>query len=122
MKSVIAYVRTILFCVVCATVVAAVMPSSGEWQLLNDKLVHGSAFFVIAVLAAFAFPSSNLVWVAAGAAALGGGIELLQGLGTATRHGDVLDFMADVAGVTTGLVPLALTRLRLRFAAASGMG
>ena len=114
MKSVLAWIRVMLACIVCATLLAALIPSSGE-QLLNDKLVHGLAFFIIAILAALAFPTANLLVVAAGAAALGGGIELLQDLATSTRRGELLDFVADLAGIALGLVPPSMLRLRERF-------
>ena len=114
MKSSLACVRVLLACTVCATVVAALIPSSGE-QVFNDKLAHGAAFFVIVILGAFAFPGANLLAIAAGAAVLGGGIELLQDLITSTRHGDLVDFVADLAGIGLGLVLPSMLRLRERF-------
>ena len=71
-------------------------------ESLNDKVEHVVAFFVLAL-------GLLLFWVLAVLragvvlAVYGIAIELLQ-LKMPDRHGSVMDFMADIAGMAIGLV------------------
>ena len=101
-----------------AVVGASLMPAKAVVILfgtLNDKLEHAAAYAGLMAWFGGMFRRSSQLWVGAALVALGGGLELLQGL-TATRTPDVLDLAADTIGVLIGLVfsMTVLTRWCLR--------
>ena len=70
----------------------------------SDKLEHLLAYFLLAAGAVQLFATRRaLLWTALGLVALGIGIELAQGLLTATRAADPIDALANTVGVTLGL-------------------
>lgn len=76
-----------------------------------DKAQHGLMFLVLAVTGCIAF--EKIGWlVCSGLILYGGLLELLQATLTATRSGDVLDWLADGAGMVIGA---AAHGLRKRF-------
>jgi len=69
---------------------------------LNDKVEHVVAFFVLA-LGLLLFWELSVLRAGVVLAVYGIAIELLQ-LKMPDRHGSVMDFMADIAGMAIGLV------------------
>lgn len=64
----------------------------------SDKLLHALAFFVLAILAIFAFPRTRIGILFLGLGVLGGAIELLQGTLQVGREASWLDWLADLGG------------------------
>jgi hypothetical protein len=80
----------------------------------QDKIFHAVAFACLTGPAVLVLPKRYLWFWIAHMIALGGGIELVQARMGEGRSGDVLDFLADVAGI---LIALAAGRwLRRVFA------
>lgn len=101
-----------------AGTVSAVMPAHDSPHLLPwDKAEHFLGFYVLGALGAFAFPRLKIVWLAAGLIALGGLIEVVQGLPMVARDSDVKDWLADTVAVACALGPLVIARWRAIWAA-----
>ena len=81
----------------------------GHW----DKLVHGSGYLGLFVLATASFASSRAwlprFWVFTACVAHGALTEIGQ-LGVRNRKADVLDWLADVVGILVGLCLLLVLR------------
>ena len=96
------------------TVVEALIPARRSLHLFAwDKLEHGFAFAVLALVALFAFPRRSKLWLGLSLSALGAAIELTQALPFIARDGDVRDWIADTIAI--GLV-LGTAELVQRFA------
>ena len=94
-----------LFWVMCFAVLAgALTPQTDSPQLfaLADKVVHTLAFAALALVGLRAYPTHLLV-VCVLLIALGGLIEIVQGY-TSTRSQEWEDFLADILGVSFGVV------------------
>lgn len=79
---------------------------------LDDKLEHALAFFVLSACGVQLFLRGRpLAVVMLGLLALGGAIELAQGLLTTSRMMERADLLADAGGIVAGLL-LAWTPLR----------
>jgi VanZ family protein len=76
----------------------------------GDKVQHMAAFFTLGVLAAAGWRAARWWPLFAGLAVFGGAIELLQLIPTLHRHGDAIDWLADMAAAAAAL---GLTRLVL---------
>lgn len=86
------------------------------WFPSADKVQHAVAYAVLAWLGLQAGYRSKR-WLASGLLALGGAIEVAQGL-TETRTAEWLDWLADAAGIAAGLAIASWhTRARSRSAA-----
>ena len=95
--------------------VMAVLPGGPEAPFtVSDKVMHASAFFVLAGLAAFAFRRTALWKIALGLAAFGAGIEIVQGMSFVHRDMSLLDLVADVVGISLSLPFFALVLRRWR--------
>jgi len=70
---------------------------------INDKLEHIGAYFGLALWFAALFPVRSYPALALALLALGGGIEIAQGLMGLGRTADWFDFYADAFGVALGL-------------------
>jgi hypothetical protein len=77
-----------------------------------DKAEHFTAFYVLTILAAAAFPRRPLLAIAVALSLLGAGIELVQALPFIARDSDVWDWFADTLAILAALLPLALPRWR----------
>lgn len=96
--------------------ISAVMPAADTPHVLPwDKAEHFVGFYILAALGAFAFPRLKAVWLAAGLIALGGAIEIVQGLPMVGRDSDVKDWIADTIAVACALGPLIIARWRDTF-------
>jgi hypothetical protein len=101
------------FWLACMVVLWSTLADTDGLQAgLWDKGLHFTAFYVLAVMGAVAYPTVKLRWIAAGLLALGFGIEALQKLPFIDRDASWADFIADGAGIVFGLAPIALDRLR----------
>lgn len=76
---------------------------SNDGWVYADKLQHIAVFLVIAMIGFMAYPH-KLRWVCAGLFVYGGLIELLQQMFTLSRQASLADWLADVVGVTLGLI------------------
>ena len=114
--------RWLLVVMMAATSWLAFMPSEPKPDALPhlDKLQHAAAFAALAAVAALAAADPRRAWPV-GLSLLGYGlfVELVQAW-LPTRHGDLLDLLADGAGILLGL---ALVRQsRRRWPPASSLG
>jgi VanZ family protein len=83
-----------------------VLPTVG----VSDKIEHGVAFFTLTIWFAGLLPRRDYVFLFLAMIALGGGIEVAQGLMGLGREADIWDLVADAKGVCAG-VAVALTPL-----------
>src|SRR5262245_60259939 len=98
---------------VLVVVGASLMPAKAVevvFGSLNDKLEHVVAYLGLMAWFGGMFRRMRQLWVGIGLFALGGVLELLQGL-TPTRTPDITDLMADSIGVLIGLA-LSMTLLK----------
>lgn len=77
---------------------------------LWDKAEHAGAYFVLAILWAWALPGERLTKIGAWLFAGGIGVELLQGLAAAGRQGDPADALANSIGIALGLLAALAVR------------
>ena len=75
---------------------------------ISDKLEHAVAYLVLAFWFASVMPHWDYLFLMLALLALGGGIEIAQGLMGLGREADLKDVLADVVGIIAG-VGLALT-------------
>lgn len=87
------------------TTVLLLMPSYAVPKAFNfyDKAQHSLVFLTLSLAGILAYPSRLRV-VCCGLFLYGGAMEVMQSVLTATRHGDVVDWVADSVGVVVGLV------------------
>ncbi len=97
-------IRIAVFLAACATIVwlsvtpTTALPGVNVW----DKLEHAGAYFGLTLLGAWAFRAGS--WrLAGGLFALGVGLEIAQATMGWGRQGDVLDALANSAGIAMGL-------------------
>lgn len=91
--------------------VLALMPEPDHLPIsYNDKVAHGLAFMALMLWFSGVVEMRRLPMLAICLAAYGVLIELLQGL-TVTRHPELLDLWADVAGILLGWI-LSIAGLR----------
>jgi hypothetical protein len=79
----------------------------------HDKLNHAAAFAVLAVLGSFGWPEHRTKLIVF-LAFTGAAIELLQGTHLIARDMDILDWVADCAGVACGLTAAGWTKRFVR--------
>lgn len=76
----------------------------------NDKLLHITAFAVLALLAAFAYPRTRLLVILLALSAFGGLIELVQTIPALNRDADWIDWVADTLAAAFVLSAVLLVR------------
>jgi len=76
----------------------------------SDKLQHLIAFAGLTALAAAAYPRTRLVKIAIGMAVYGALVEIVQSIPALNRQAELLDWVADIAGIALTLAALALLR------------
>lgn len=104
-----AILRLLFFCMlVFALAKAFVLPRKFLRLFHWDKAEHFTAFYVLTVLAAAAFPRRPLWAIAAGLSLVGAGIEVVQALPFVARDSDVWDWVADTLAIGAVLLPIAL--------------
>lgn len=113
--------RVAFWSAVGAGIVLALWPQPGPdepWLPGADKIEHALAFAVL-VWTGRRAGYRNALALAIGLLALGGAIELAQGLVTTTRTADLLDWFGDAAGIALGF---AVGWLRARARATTSIG
>lgn len=110
--------RLALYLLATATVTIALIPTTPTPPPFPhiDKIQHFATFTMLAVLARLGFTDAPARLVFERLAFLGAGIEVLQTIPMIGRSSDVVDWLADLAGVVVGLAlapPIA--RLVYRF-------
>ena len=106
--------RLALYVLAIATVAIALLPQTPAPPPFPhaDKLQHLVVFAVLAVLARLGFPAAPAALIFERLAFLGAGIEVLQTIAIVGRSSDMLDWLADLAGIAIGLaVALPVARL-----------
>jgi VanZ family protein len=89
---------------VLVVVVASLVPGRDLPRLgVNDKVEHFTAYFGLAAWFGGLLLPRRYTWLAVALLALGGGIEIAQGLMGLGRQADWKDFYADAVGVIVGL-------------------
>jgi hypothetical protein len=105
--------RVVFWTAAVAILVLAIGPAQGV-PGASDKHLHFGAFFVLAALAAGAYPERrpSFIWVSL--VAYGAAIELVQGTALVGRDADVVDWVTDALGALTSLAVLSWVRRRRR--------
>lgn len=70
----------------------------------GDKIQHMLAFFTLGALAAAGWRHRTAVVLFAGLAVFGGAIEIFQTIPALHRHGDPIDWLADMAAAAAALL------------------
>lgn len=105
--------RLAFFAALIFTFVSAVIPPKQSLQIAPwDKAEQFIAFYVLAVLAAAAFPRRKLWVLAALLSGFGALIEFVQGLDIVGRDRDFWDWAADTIAIAGALAPMLLVRWR----------
>ncbi|MEM7642760.1 MAG: hypothetical protein AAF366_09550 [Pseudomonadota bacterium] len=71
--------------------------------LLPDKVLHMTAYFVLAAAWRLGYPQLRWWMIAIGLAACGGGLEIAQGFLPWERNPSLLDAAANLVGVACGI-------------------
>jgi len=96
---------------------AAVVPAEESPEVLPwDKAQHFLAFYVLAFLAAAAYPRRSLLGIGAVLSAFGALIEFVQMIPALHRDAELLDWVADTVAIAAALLPAALIAIRRRLA------
>jgi hypothetical protein len=77
---------------------------------INDKYQHMTAFAVLAIFAAIAYPKTPLVRIGERLSFLGALIELVQSIPALYRDCDILDWVADTGAVVAALLIVSWMR------------
>lgn len=92
---------------------AAVVPGQDAPEVLPwDKAQHFLAFYVLAFLAAAAYPRSGLLRIGAALSAFGALIEFVQMIPALHRDAEFFDWLADTVAVLAALAPVSLVSAR----------
>lgn len=106
-------IRALLWGAVLFTFISAVVPPTEAPHLFPwDKAEHFAAFYLLASLAAMAYPRTPLLLLGLWLSLFGGVIELVQALPLIHRDCDIRDWFADAVAVTAALMPMFLDRWR----------
>ena len=94
---------TVFGLAIVVTTVMLLIPSYAVPKAFDfyDKAQHALVFMSLTVVGLMAFPS-HLKAVCFGLFVYGGVMEVLQSSLTTTRHGDIVDWVADVIGIVLG--------------------
>lgn len=85
---------------VAATLVMGLLPKPPQLPFdPSDKIQHVVAFAALTLLGIAAYRRSPRLQIALGLGALGAAIELLQTIPMLHRHGDLRDWLADLAAI-----------------------
>jgi VanZ family protein len=97
---------------ILAVVIASLVPPRELPRVhISDKIEHLLAYLSLAIWFAGLVSVRHYLWLALALLALGGGIEIAQGLMGLGREADWRDFFADAKGTGLGLL-LGLVGLR----------
>ena len=108
-----AVMRLLFLCALAFALAKAFVLPRKMFRLFHwDKAEHFTAFYVLAILAAAAFPRRPLLAIAVSLSLLGAGIEVIQALPFVARDSDAWDWVADTLAIAAAYLPLALPRWR----------
>ena len=106
-------VRVVFWSTLLFTFLSAQLPETHAPHLFPwDKAEHFVAFYVLATLAAAAYPRVPLVVLGLWLSLFGCMIELAQALPFIHRDCDIRDWIADTLAVAAALAPMAVGRWR----------
>ena len=106
-------VRVVFWSTLLFTFLSAQLPETHAPHLFPwDKAEHFVAFYVLATLAAAAYPRVPLVVLGLWLSLFGCMIELVQALPFIHRDCDIRDWIADTLAVAAALAPMAVGRWR----------
>lgn len=103
------YALAVAILFVICVVPSRTLPDPGT----GDRFEHAAAWFVLTTTGYLLAPNRRLA-IPAFALAFGLVIEVLQGTMNLGRHADPLDVVADVVGVSTGVLAFLATRRAAR--------
>jgi hypothetical protein len=91
----------------------AVLPAQQAVQIASWHYAeHVIAFYVLAVLAAAAYPRLNVIWIAILLSGFGAVIEIVQGLKIVSRDPDFRGWATDTLAIAAALAPMFLVTWR----------
>ncbi|NJD36040.1 MAG: VanZ family protein [Betaproteobacteria bacterium] len=104
MKLLLRYMPQVFFLGLALVTILSLMPNTSIPQAFQfwDKAQHSLAYVALSITGCLAFPQ----WVTRvllGLLTHGAAIEIMQSTMTATRYGDVQDWLADGIGILVGL-------------------
>ena len=106
-------VRVVFWSALLFTFLSAQLPDARVPHLFPwDKAEHFVAFYILATLAAAAYPRVPLVVLGLWLSLFGCMIELVQALPFIHRDCDIWDWVADTLAIAAALVPMAVGRWR----------
>jgi VanZ family protein len=106
-------VRTFFWIALVFTFACAVVPAKHSVHFMPwDKANHFVAFYSLTILAAAAFPTRRLIWLAIGLSMFGAAIEIVQGLKFVARDRDFWDWVADTIAIAAAQGPILLANWR----------
>jgi len=111
--------RLLLAAALAFSVTMALLPRPPQLVDVGDKWQHMTAFAVLALLAACAYPRQPLLRIGERLTFLGAMIELLQSIPSLHRDCDTVDWLADTAAIAAVLLLVAAWR-RIRRATRAG--
>lgn len=71
---------------------------------INDKVEHGLGYMALTIWFSGIFPRARYAWIAIGLFLMGVLVEVLQGWMAVGRNRDVMDVVANTAGIAVGLL------------------
>lgn len=103
--------RVIFAVTLIGTMIAAVLPAPDAPTLGgSDKVNHIAAFVTLSILATWAWPRASLWRIGLSMSALGGLIEVVQGIPSIARDAEWADWYADTAAAAITLTLVAILR------------
>lgn len=106
-----------LWSAVAVALTMALLPHPPHTPLdrFGDKVEHGTAFMVLSLLAALAYPDARLTRIGERLSFLGALIEVAQSIPALHRDCDIRDWAADTGAIIAMLLIVAgIRRLRAR--------
>lgn len=76
----------------------------------GDKALHALAFFVLATLAALAYPRLGLLTIFIGLVLFGAAIEVVQSIPQLGREASLMDWLADIGAAAVALISVGIAR------------
>jgi hypothetical protein len=102
--------RILFWSAMAFAIVMAVLPHPPEIIEASDKLQHMAAFGTLTLLAAAAYPGTELLRVAERLTLVGAVIEVVQSIPSLHRDCDIKDLLADVAAIASAMIIVLLYR------------
>lgn len=101
-------VRAAFWIALLVTLALAFAPVEWTIGILSDRAQHLVAFFVLAALGVANWGRRSALTIGVALAALGGAIEIVQATPLIGRDAEIMDWLADVAGILLALAPAVI--------------